>query len=404
MMIRFDRFSVVRENALFWIILLLTCKVLAQDLVVEASPATVQLAGTDVDSPEFEKAVAVFRGYREVHSAAPSLDVYYEEIEKHALSNAEQSILYAEVVKQQRPPISLSDLIAVLQSKIDSIKSFRCSYTTTKRSGMTCEYAFDGVKFLMHDGTPDEQKSYDGELIRDVESSKEASIYNGDSISRFHRPDMPLCRAMLFRPQLLDMKDVTVNIVDFLNLNYFTVVEATSTIDDSRCLRVGCLAYEMFLDLDRNFAIKRLDSYTHKTTDAGDGLPVIVGHSIKGSIAHSGFTDYGNGIWLPSKIEVSHSDGSSTVVEAKEIQINPQIPHADFVDIIPDGVLVKDGVKELVYVWGQRSSIDQVLQETTPVKSRWVLVWVNLCVLAVAFSFYAWRKLRLSRGSSGDQR
>ncbi len=292
----------------------------------------------------------------------------------------------------------LPDLLAILNAKRDSIRSFRCKYKSSNQPDEVSVFAFDGNKILLHAGGPVRQSAFDGELVRMIRSNGDAVIERLQSLDMFYRADMPLAKAMLLDPRLVGVEDFGVDLSLYLKKNGFSVFEETVNFDDSRCLLVATYPYKVYLDLDRNFALKRLESIRHESVADDKGFPVIVGHSVKAHSAHSDFVDYGNGIWLPSKIVTEHANDTSTVVEVVEMEVNPEIADAYFVDIFPDEATVLDSVRGLVYVWGERNSIDKALMTAAPSKPRRnILIWANVTIFLLAIGIYGWRRYQTRR-------
>ena len=344
----------------------------------------------------FRKAVSAIEGYRDEHGVAPSYDFFFSLAENGQITSVEQTRLWHLTVAQQQPSISLSDLLALLEAKRDSIQSFRCKYKTSKQPGEVSFFAFDGNKALLREAGPRTQIAFDGKLVRTVRLNGSAAIEPLQSLDMFYRAEMPLAKAMLLDPRIVGVEDSGVDLSLFLRKSNFAVFEEVVDIDDSRCVLVATYPYKAYLDLDRNFALKKLESIKHESVPDSDGFPVVTRHSVKAHSIHSGFIDYGNGIWLPTKIVTEHPNGATTVIEVVEAEVNPEIADADFVDIISDDAKVLDVVRGLTYVWGERSSIDHALVDAAPPKKQpsagnnlaW---WVSITIFLVAIGIYMWK-------------
>lgn len=291
-------------------------------------------------------------GYRDSAGKAPSIDLYYSIAEREQLSNSERSKIYLAIVAEQKPLLTIGNLISILETKRDSIQSFRCKYSVSSKPGVTFEYAFDGRKIRLSDGDPSLPMSYDGRVRREMIGSRSAIVDARSHMDNFHRTKMPLAKAMLFDEKMVDVDSRSSNIVEFLRGRHYTVFEETPEVDGRKCLLVSNLGYNIYFDIERNFAIKKLESVKAKEADG------IKTYSVKGVSLHSGFEDFGNGMFLPFKITTDHGNGNVTEVVAEEMEINPEIEDALFSDIIPDGTLVDDKVRDLLYIQGKDVSIN----------------------------------------------
>ena len=216
------------------------------------------LHAAPVVAGDFERALMEMERFKETAGVAPSLDDYYLTIEGNDFTAEQQGRLYFAVVAQQKGLVSLEDLLTLLAAKRDSIRSYRCKYLVSTEPAVQQTFMFSANKLLLSDGSLPVTISYDGEFFRRVEAGHSASIEGRRSLQMFYRHEMPLARAMLLDQRLVEITNSTCDIVEFLKGREFVVFEQTQMIDGVNCLLVANTAFEVFLDIDRNFAMKRL--------------------------------------------------------------------------------------------------------------------------------------------------
>jgi hypothetical protein len=189
---------------------------------------------------------------------------------------------------------------------------------------------------------------------------------------------------MMFNTELTAFPSPPADLAQFVDARQMEVFEATEKIDGRDCLLIANHTSEIYLDIDRNFALVRLDAYTLDIGQAKNGLPPIEGRWLSGRKVHSGFRDYGNGIWLPTRMELIHydEDGKTSgedITTVQKMEINPDLDDAFFSDIIPEDAFVADGIRDMAYVYRDRTSIGGLLEDTVPSKKTTTLRWISTC-------------------------
>ncbi|NQT17780.1 MAG: hypothetical protein HQ582_33805 [Planctomycetes bacterium] len=235
-----------------------------------------------------------------------------------------------------------------------------------------------------------------------------ARIKELESLSMFFKPIMPLCQAMMFNTELTARPSTAADLAQWLDdPARVQVFEATETIDGRNCLLLGSSATQIYLDMDRTFALVRVDTYRLERNEAPDthGLSTIKGRWLKGRRTASDFQDYGNGIWLPNRTELVHFDKDGKILAEKttrvqNMEINPILDDGFFSEIIPEDAFVVDGVRNMTYVYGERASIGGLLRDTVPSKTTTRLRWISVCaglVLIVLVISMTIRKAHMRR-------
>ena len=350
-------------------------------------------------SPGFKEAIESVKNYRDANGKAPTKDFYYELVESVRLTGIEQSTLYLEVIAQQNPMIAIDDLVSIIESKRDSISSFRCRYVTSDDPDEVKLFAFDENKLLVKDKLIGIAGSYDGNIVRIVETPTSAMIQPRNSLARFDRDQNALYRARLFNQELVDQNENISDLSKYVRQSRFSVLEELTTIGDSKCLMITDLSSDIYLDIDRNFAVKKIDSIGHGYETDAEGMLTTTSHSVEVSEVHTEFEDFGNGIWLAKKSTLNRVGQPESFVQTLEIEVNPSISATEFTGIIPDDAQVMDAVRDLVYQAGNKASINETINGVVAQKPHYTLVWVNIILLVFAASFFAWRQLRRKSNS-----
>jgi hypothetical protein len=174
------------------------------------------------------------------------------------------------------------------------------------------------------------------------------------------------------------------------------VFEGSFDSDGVNCLLVATQSQRTWLDPARDFCVVRFEQYSFRKQQA----------ILNGSQKFHDFVDYGNGIWLPNRIqrdffnrETGQSSFSSTI-SINEIKVNKGLGDDLFVNIIPDGTMVIDGVNNVSYVQGNEKSIEEAFGRAippAPPKGRWTF-WLVVIGNSAAIGGFAyivwWRKRR----------
>ena len=366
--------------------------------------STIVLVTNQAAGSEFEDALGQLVNFRGRTGSAPTPDFYFSVIERESLTNEEQAALYARLVELQEPQVSMETLAAVLTSVRDSIRSFSCRYTyTNDPTASIHSYTFDRNKVIFEEPGPSSMvtftTSYDGDLVRRVVRERgkmtNASIDTLQSPSSLLRIYMPLCQAMMFNSSFFSMHSTASDLVRFLEANSFHVFEHTAVIDGSECLLVANMGFQFYLDMDKSFAVRQLDSFAFDYVDADAGAPMAIRRrKLSDRRIHSEFTDYGNGVWLPLEMKLTHflrgDEPEDEYISVVSMEVNPEIDGSVFVDIIPNDAFVADGTRGMTYIYGDRSSIEELVRSNVPDKTGTLsmIVWINVAVIVAIVSVF----------------
>jgi len=350
--------------------------------------------------------------YQATHGSPPNVKFYYSAVASSNLTGGDAMSLYSAIVELQRPQISLNDLASLFEAKRDSIHSFRCEYTVSPGLKGTRVYAFSDNKVHLKEPEKDgdgrlisSEKSYDGEMFRSVFYHSNENLTPSGYIARdgilssLYRPDMPLCRAMLF-----DMKR-TGSMPSLSDLSSYispacVVYEELVTANEVECLLVSNGAADIYLDISRDFIVMRLDNFQINWTDDDAGKKAIAGRHLTHRTESSDFVDYGNALWLPHEVRfttfipgdsfdnspetadgVSSSTHDSRLISVVNMEVNPELKESLFTDIIPDNAHVLDETRGTSVKISPKSRIA-------------VLFWLNFVAIVVLVGILVMRRMK----------
>jgi len=255
--------------------------------------------------------------------------------------------------------------------------------------------------------------TYDGTVFRHsgkLEGSSWGSIDPVGDVSSFYTIDMnPLGMAML-----IDTAAVFGNPAPSYDIRAFLQSPATIVLADTRPHEdtdvVVCtdLSQDVYLDVARNFAVRRIDRYQHHTN--GERYLTM-------TRTCSDLVEAASGAWLPRQIEEIRydRDGSGQTTATYSIDVTDyatgpeEVPDRMFTEVFPEGTHVVDGVNDTRYFVGPNQSIEDVLNRTIPgqgpPESRWhgkVFVALNAVLAVSLVGFLLWRRSRRRLGMSQD--
>ena len=361
------------------------------------------LNASEVGVQPFQEVKSVLAGFKQEHGYAPN-DVDFFGIvlsNEYSFTSEEQWALYEYVLSQQSPRVQKNELIALMKSKRDSIRSFRTSYDYIQ------EVSFGGVKntskFLVEyairpnmyylDPQPAPLRSYVTNLFDgnshfarlnhiDADPVVERHEIIDQTLSIFYRPESPLGAAMLL-PHIGSTIISAFHIVDFLEQDDVYVFEKTEFIDGMECIVVGSWASTVYLALDMDYSVARHVAYYHHWSDSQ--VQSLNGRSIASIRDHSKHQDCGNAIWLPLAISsiVYDQEGVSlieTSVTVNSIKLNEEIEDDFFASFMKDDLLVVDVPNNLSYRWSERPSINDTLKSVVKSKRTWFPHYLSLTV------------------------
>jgi hypothetical protein len=325
------------------------------------------------------------------------------------------------------------DLANLIASKRSSIQNMRQSYRYHREkldsSGRVIAHEdsrvtkiFIGDKCLIDrnceskgfDQQPSNQtvcQSYDGHVVRTVISESndqpQAMIDILRSRSAFFEPHELLSAAMLEDSKTTRGRSLPLfDLAEMLAITGVLVLEDTEDVEGSKCLVMTDGLFRVYLDKARDFSVVRIELWD-RIEDPKGSKDLYRGREVTKRRDLKELEDYGNGIWLPKKVEcVSYEHGipverETTIVES--IEINKGVDDKVFTDIIPKNAIVMDGIGKSVYRYGSRASVEGMRSETTKTKSQWKIgfIWLNviaLIVLVCIFVLRKWYKFRRNKG------
>ena len=317
--------------------------------------------------------------------------------------------------------VSKQDLIELIQAKRAAIHDVHCKYAfQQERLGKDGEmfvalqeentFFQSGAKLriksrrqLGSDVTLSDT-SYDGSFVQYVDLSPSlntpnASIRKLAGRSDYFRTYDVLANAMLLNSDV-DLGIVGARAYDLLELlnAKMVILQELEEVDGRMCLVINDSLFRVYLDVDRNFSVVRVDGERF-VTEIVDGVNVATGYQLAHQRKLSAFKDHGAGIWLPHKMETTILEEGSAVIrevtEVVELAVNEGVDDDLFVDIIPEGAFVFDSIREASYRYGDDASIEGTLGSEVDARRRrirWGLVVVNLVVLCGLAIWHFWRR------------
>ncbi len=328
--------------------------------------------------------------------------------------------LWEQFAKTQGAPlITMPDLAALATATRESIWSLR----TVARHQI---YSFPGghrtldsdtlVECVRNDGKAlfrttapmlERTMAYDGELLRRFDISgrgRQGSIQNFPSREILWEIDNDiLLLSMLVNTEIeVGSKWMSYDLPAFLDTKYMVVFAEIKKEGDSSLLRVGNPGVQVLCDVDKSFAVTRLDVNTWSKDGRRDVK--VVSRTLSG---HEQF----DGVWLPRKVVIQrfaetddNSLVSENVIEYREIAVNQPVADELFRDVIPDGVPVVDGIRNVMFVsGGSNATIDEAVRRsaldrlTTPGSSRYsarlIVVLANGALILAVVVTWLWRRM-----------
>ena len=330
----------------------------------------------------------------------------------------------------QNPLISKDSLLALISSKYSSLSDFLCDFehkreffdNKSKQSTqiVRCQLAMNNDSFIV-DREPISGIVNDRRIV--VSSTKDCFIkvfYPSDNDNTYvnasldepieDHSDLYQSMSPLSQSCLCDTI-VFGDPTEFHDLKLFLskprsrnliVFEELVMYNSSKCLVLSDLSFKILLDVDKDFSVVGLIDYLPNIEDGPDG-PTLKSLRIGAERTLSGLKSYGNAIWFPEKAVIDYFSDSGDLamrdsVDYENIKVNSGLKDSYFSDVIPDGALVADSIRDMVYVWGDHPSIGSLIKETVKSKRQTIFrnlsVICGLCFLA-CWGFIEWRKRRL---------
>ena len=384
------------------------------------------------EEEDFKKTVEEFNVIKTSTGMAPSLNDYIRLViddRGKNLSACEQIDLWEILKEMQNPMITREELLALLESKYRAIDSFESVYTLKQEvkdsscghRDETVKYRFakKGSQFLVErDRIEGEPKNHilisstkDRYIMLNIPSEDdEHGLVNaslgGPSGERGEgfEPWSPLSQSGLCDTSFYNFPHEYYDLVLFLNeVKNFIIFEKTEMVNDCECLVIASLSCRLMLDIDKDFSLVQICGSSCVPRETPDD-PVLERVFLSSQSTLYGLTSYGNSIWFPKKSVTEYFTADSEApymtdtVDYEKIEVNHHLSDSYFSGVIPDGALVADSIRDMVYVWGDRASIGSLIKKTVKTKRQTIFrnlsVVFGLCFLA-CWGFIEWRKRRL---------
>ena len=383
---------------------------------------------------EIEKIKLTIRNFRSVHGTAITLEDYNELIynRPNPIEWRFSRDIWLELKDSQNPDISLSQLEKIIRSKQDSLTRLRykcisrrsCpnkSISPAESESVTefvkCKsFLFKSVRtrdISVGKTTLWNTASYDGKTLKvlnyPLDSSLENPVPNATiseltDKSAFFNKDNLLVQSLLLSSQDTEEVDCPIyNLSSFLHSDGVILFENHITVDGYDCLMITDGLFQIYLSVAMDYTPVRIDTYLADPQKDREHLHQRILYS---SCSHKDFKMFQNSIWFPGLVETtvthpSHLFEFVDKVTYTDVSLDFDMAPAFFQDIIPDGTIVVDGIRNMVYKWGDRASIGTLIKET--VKSKRQMIFRNLSlVLGLCFiacwGIVEWRKRRLQKG------
>ncbi|GHT16039.1 hypothetical protein FACS1894170_13480 [Planctomycetales bacterium] len=264
--------------------------------------------------------------------------------------------------------------------------------------------------------------SYDGEKIINLRTipalPAQGGFSSADNLSRFSNPWIPVVLAGLFDSKSCNVPAPLLDIVMYLDgdLGQGTLTgpdgkkidtspptfEKIEILDGRECIAVSDTVHSKYFDIGRDFSLVQSDTFDLVTSDLPQGR-VLTGRTLSSRMKFFDMKNYGNGIWMPSRIETSYFDNKGGVIRQDKItvtslNINKGIEDTYFTDFIPDDALMSDAISNMVYKYGDHASIGDLLKETAKSKRVFIYRYISvisglaLIVIVLAMKYRQYRK------------
>jgi len=259
----------------------------------------------------------------------------------------------------------------------------------------TNEYAQDGAKTLVRKRESGREATfaYDGDVLRSFFQHKDEVSSAGIQLFQGRAGMTTSYSNVLFYAMLVDSvadfgleapQNDLAAFVKWAPAESVFVSDEPVQLRGASCLLISQPGQDLFIDIDRDFALIRYVGYHH----GPDGEL-----SVREQRDLFDYKDFGNSVWLPARaIEKRYDQGVE--VEKWEVSwdihiVNERIGESVFSDVIPEGALVNDTVKGQSYYLGKHGSIagmlkDKITTPRTPINWKPYLLITNIVVVIVA--------------------
>ena len=326
--------------------------------------------------------------YKTQNGIAPNDEFFFSLIfdPKYNLTDVEQFHLWDELVEMQSPKITKDDLRSIVLAKRNSIKDFYCEFTVIRENTRTnndpaigvtnYKYSYkNNLFFVERERRNDRSRiSFSGEHFIKVWFSPglQANILHPpESLHDGFVPMMPLFQSMIADTNLYHSDHQGFDFIYLMDQNKnLGIFDKKEVIDGREYLVLGNFTRRLLLDIDKDFSVYQSSQYSYLFQNNPSKPRRIIGRSKASERTLLDMTDYGNGIWLPKKSEnlyITERTGEVTmsdIVTYNNIKLNQGLEDDFFIDVIPEDALVTDSIRDMVYLWSDRASINGLLQST----------------------------------------
>jgi len=332
-----------------------------------------------LNSPSLNTVIEEIKRYKNSNQIAMDSATFANLIKERKLNSIEINFAYKELIKSQDPIISKEQLKELYNTKIESITSFDCQYSSTlkekdKVTFRKNRFAIDGEKMFSEINEKIEgdnlslikRGAFDGitwRHLQTIETTKfigEVSKNSKDSIENeiYQENDFLKLCSLRKTPENI-IKLPAYDLVHFLEQEATMVQEMRTSEDGDDCLVVTDGANELILDVNKDFSLKKARFYRIVRDTNGFSTREIIFESII-----SDFINCGNGIWLPKKIVVNDlANERSEIIEVLNLKVNSVLEEELFKNIFPQGTVINDLDSKLLYVLGYPNSVEKEIDD-----------------------------------------
>jgi hypothetical protein len=327
------------------------------------------------------------------------------------LTSTDRARIFLKIVSMQSPQIYRKDLLQLFNAKKKSIRNGQISFTVymdipynspnRKPRKSECDYDFiflDNKIYLKRVGkrwdtdSNSQIISYDGIVLRTVKNLDtelpKADICELSDYAPFFVARIPLFQAGVFEASRFSKKldyrqDFTILLE---NKDIVRVYQQEEIVNDRKCIVAASPFQRLYFDPERDYSVVKYEEFTFEPQLQTDSESLSQKRSLVYCCDLLDSRDYGNGIWLPSKIQsTEYADGKVSIcfrTSIKNISINTENLNSVelFSNIIPEKSFVVDIPRKMSYMQYESTSIDSLLKETA--KSKRVFIYRYISVTA----------------------
>jgi hypothetical protein len=352
----------------------------------------------------------------------PNITLTFEEFAK----------LFIYAVCKQKTSIGQNELQILLSNKRNSIHDIKISYSVlidnppnSELAGrLSLSYVFASLGQNLYFEKIGKSRaedyecsiiSYDGNVLRFINNPNEAepngTISKRNTLKYFFQPQMPLYFLGLFDASRCDASlDYSQDYYQFLHTQGGCfVIEDQEIANGQNCIVVIDGLKRYFLDPQKDYSIVKFEQFDY----IYDSSEHVIGRKKIQLSNYLDYIDYGNSIWIPSKIEtIYYSNGSvigNTIVDIKEVKINSGIKENFFTDVFPENTLVSDAIRNMVYKQSDSPSINSLIKETAKSKRIFIYRYISiisglaLIFIALGLKYRAYLKAKRERENKTEE-